>query len=78
MSKIPPVKVIPAVEKMPVALEVMENAILEISKLGKQIDASRLKRRAILLLIKDETNVGMGEIDAVLNCLPLLEKRFLK
>jgi len=64
--------------ELPMALEVMEEAILEIGKVGQQIKASKLKQRAVLLLIRDVTSLNMGDIAAVLNAIPELEKLYLK
>ncbi len=64
--------------KGPEPFEIMEQSIIELAAFGRRINASRLGRRAIGLLIRDATGVGFGEIDAVLNCLPRLEEKFLK
>ena len=70
------VKVTVASGDEPLPLEVMEKAIVEISKFGAKINASKLNRRAIQLLVKDVTGVSFGDIDKVLDALPKLEKLF--
>ena len=77
MAKIfAPIEVQPEPGEEPLPLEIMEKAIVAISKIGEQINKSRLKRRAILILIRDVTGLPLNDIDAVLNALPELEKTF--
>ena len=60
------------------AIAEIEAAVLAISNLGKQLDASRLKRRAVLVLLQDMTGLSLTDIGKVLGALPELEATYLK
>lgn len=59
-------------------LEVLQSEIIKLSNIGKQINESRLKQRAILLLLQDITKLPRNHIMYVLNALPILEETYLK
>lgn len=74
-------------EKDPVPAEIMAEAIVSISDSMKSLDASRLSRRALLLLIHDNCKTvpgyppkkpGMKEIEVVLNSISSLKKAYVK
>ena len=68
-----------ASEPQPVELtEELALAIVALAAVGKQLKGSRLKPRTIALLLRDMTGVSMGNIEIVLNALPLIEQTFLK
>lgn len=62
----------------PIAVEIMEKSILEIAAAMKRIEKSRLNRRALVVLISDQSKLGKGTVDIVLNCLDTLEETYLK
>lgn len=59
-------------------LEILAEHIARLATVGEQIKHSKLKRRTILLLLKDITGIGIKDIDLILDALPLLGKKFLK
>ena len=65
-------------EENPEPTEVIAAAIIEISAAIKKMDAGRLKRRAILVLLRDQTGLPMSEIERVLNAIGDLEKDYVK
>lgn len=52
-------------------------SILRVGDVGKRLAASGLSRRAILVLLRDATNLPMGDIKLVLDALPQLSKFYL-
>jgi len=72
------IKVVPAPDAEPIAVEILEQAIVDIANGMKKIRASRLKREALILLIHDASKVGKPHVRMVLECLDQLEARFLK
>lgn len=62
----------------PISTEVLADAIIELSKIGKALRDSRLSPRAQVLLIHDLTGVSMGTIAEVLRALPLLEGKYVR
>lgn len=62
----------------PMPLEILEEHIKKVSDFGKQIAASRLTQRTIVLLIQDQTGVTRADIERVLYALPNLEAKYLK
>lgn len=68
----------PAKAKDKVPFEVLATAIRDISKFGKLIESSALKKRTTMLLIRDNTDVSLENIRKVLEALPQLEKEYLK
>ncbi len=72
ITPIQPSKVTPEL-----AFDEIADAVVKLSELGRQIQSSRLSKRAVLLLLKDMTGVSMADIEMVLDNLPNLEKRYL-
>jgi len=62
----------------PVAVEVIEQAIVDIAEGMRRINNTRLTRRALVYLIHMHSKVGIGTIELVLNNLDSLEQNFLK
>jgi len=58
----------------PVAAEVLATAIIDISDAMKKLNASGLKRRALVALIHDQSKIGKREIEIVLNNLESLRQ----
>lgn len=66
-------------EENPEPLEVIAQSIIEVAEAFKKIQNSRLSKRVIVLLIKDMTrNIGINEIEAILDAVPKLESYYLK
>jgi len=68
-------------EENPEPIELLAEAIIEISNAYKKIQNSRLKKRAILLLIRDMTTypqMGLKEIELILDTVPRLAEYWLK
>ena len=65
-------------EENPVSPEVLAQAIVDIAAGMSRLNASRLNRRAILVLLNDMSGVPKRDIDAVLNGLDSLESYCLK
>ncbi len=61
-----------------VSLENLGNEIRRVSQLGKAINASNIKRKGVTLLLSEMTGVKRGDINTILDNLPLLEKEYLK
>lgn len=53
-------------------------AILELAAGVKKLEASRLNRKAILVLLAHHTKLGQREIAAVLEAIPQLARAYLK
>lgn len=62
----------------PEPFEVIASSIIELSDAWIKAKNTRLEHRAILLLMKDITGLPMGDIDKVLNAIPLLKTTFIK
>lgn len=62
----------------PVAADVLAQAIVDISEGMKKLNASRLTRDTIILLLHDSSHVGKRDIGYVLASLDQLERTFLK
>lgn len=71
-------KPIKKVEVLESSLEAIADHVAVIAEVGKMIKNSRLKERAILLLLKDATGLSMTDISRVLDALPKLEMKYLK
>jgi len=75
-------------EENPVAVELIAEAIISISDSFKKINASRLNRRALVLLIADNcdaikrgykrTPVSISMIESVLDSIDNLKKAYIK
>lgn len=72
-----PIKVVADPEN-PVAVEVIEKAIVAISEGMRRINQTRLNRRALIALIHDNSKVAKSTIEVVLNNLEGLESLYLK
>lgn len=72
------VKVVAAKDQELPALEILASHIEAISKVGKAIQESRLKKRAVLVLLADITHLPMRTIEQVLDALPQLKAHYLK
>jgi len=64
-------------EENPEPLEVIAKSIIDISDAFKKLGQTRLKRRVILLLIKDHTGVSFSEIEKVLDAATKLKDIYL-
>lgn len=73
MAKNAEVKVIVDAEQ-PEPTEVIAASIIKISDGFAKLLKGGLNRRALLVLIKDNTNVPMHEVSRVLDCLPRLKE----
>lgn len=62
----------------PVAVEVIEQSILDIAEGMRKINNTRLTRRALVYLIHMNSKVAIGTIEIVLNNLDALEQTYLK
>lgn len=76
-TKIPAVSV-KLNEKDPEPVELIAKSIIEIADGFAKINASKLNRRALLILLKDSTGLGMSEIGKVLDAVPKLKDMYLK
>lgn len=66
-------------EKNPEPIEIIARAIIDISAAYKKLENSRVKKRVIVLLLKDMTQgVGITDIEIILDAVPKLESYFLK
>jgi hypothetical protein len=65
-------------EENPEPLEVLAKAIIEVSEAAQKFQNSRLKSRAILVLIKDMTSLSMRDIETVLNAAAKLKDVYIK
>ena len=60
------------------SIEEMEEAILEIADGMRKLNSTRLKRRVIVLLVKDTTGLSIKNIEKVLNALDKIGDKYLK
>lgn len=65
-------------EQNPEPLELIAQSIIEVADAFQKINNSRLKRRAVVLLLKDMTNLGVREIELILDCAPKLKDYYTK
>jgi hypothetical protein len=65
-------------EENPEPMEIIAKSIIEISNAFEKMNNSRLKRRVILLLLRDMTNISISDIDVILNAAIKLKDHFLK
>lgn len=66
-------------EENPEPLEVIADSIIKVADAFDKIASSKLKLRAVIVLIKDvHRDLAVGDIEKVLTCAPLLRKHFLK
>jgi hypothetical protein len=76
MAKNQKIKVVQPDEEIPT--EILAEAIVKLSAVGKTLKGSRLKKHTILLLLKDATKIPFHEIEKILDALPELERLYLK
>lgn len=62
----------------PIPVEILAQSIKDISEGFKRMDASRLSRKALVLLISEHSGVGRNQVTYVLNTLAELERIYLK
>lgn len=62
----------------PIAVEILESAIVEIGAAMQRINKSRLTRHGLVVLICAHTKLSKKTVEAVLESLDDLEKRYLK
>lgn len=67
-------------EDKPIPVEIIAQAIIDVAAAAKKLKESKLKERAILLLIQDsiEGSCALGTIRAVLDSAANLDKRYIK
>lgn len=66
-------------EEKPEPVEVIAQAIIDVSAAFKKVNSSRLEKRAIILLIKDmNPNLTIGDINSVLYNAAKLEETYIK
>lgn len=76
----PSVKIVKDGDKV-VQVEIMEQAIVDVATAARKLLNSKLTKRAILVLIRDSiigNNIGLKDIEVVLDCASKLDKRYLK
>lgn len=66
----------PDVDEVPV--EILAQSIEAIAAAMKKISATRLTRRALILLIAEDAKVNRGDVSRVLDSLEQLERTYLK
>jgi hypothetical protein len=62
----------------PIAVEIIAQSIVKISECAKSLQNSGLSERAILLLLRDASGVGMSDIKSVLDSMSQLERLYLR
>lgn len=65
-------------EENPEPTEIIAKSIIEIAEAVGKLENSRLKSRAIYLLIRDQTGLPLGEIERVLNAAADLKRDYIK
>lgn len=71
-------KLVKMPENEDISLELLAESIVALGAAGARLRDSRLKKRTVLLLLKDMTGIGMKEIETILDALPKLEATYLK
>lgn len=69
--------IVPIKDEPPIAVELIESAIVSIAEGMKKINATRLKRTAIVVLLNHATKVSQRDINHVLDGMADLEKLYL-
>lgn len=77
-SKNSKVKIIQAKDQQEVPAEVIAQSLVEISDAAKKLANGRLKREAIVTLIKDKTGIHKTQINTVLDSLETLKHDWLR
>lgn len=62
----------------PEPVEIIAQAIIDISDAMKTVASSRLSRRAIVTLVHEQSKIARRDIELVLNNLEQLERTWLK
>lgn len=62
----------------PESTEIIADSIIRIAAAIRKLDESKLHKRAVLLLIRDMTNLSLSDIDTVLTAAATLDKRYIK
>jgi len=62
----------------PEPVEIIAKSIMDLSDGFAKIQAGKLNRRALLLLLKDATGLPMSDIGKVLDAIPKLKELYLK
>jgi hypothetical protein len=65
-------------EEEPVEVEVLAQAIVDIGKAAKRLAASRLNRKAVIVLLAHQTGIGQTVISNVLDGIEALEADYLR
>lgn len=65
------------IESTPQNVEIMAESIQTIANAMKKLSQTRLSRRALVILLKDQTGLGIREIDLILDSLTELEETWL-
>ena len=73
-----PVKPAAVATLTPIPVEDLQKEIVAIGEGMRKLNASRLRRRTIILLLHDHSGVGKRDIETVLNSLDVLEATYLK
>lgn len=65
-------------EENPEPIEIIAQSIIDIAEGMKKINESKLNRRALIVLLKDQTGLPGRDINLVLNSLAALKDDFIK
>lgn len=65
-------------EENPEPMELVAQGIIDIANAFEKMQAGRLKQRAILLLIRDQTGQSLSDIQRVLDVIPKLKDIYTK
>lgn len=65
-------------EQNPEPVELIAKSIIELSEGMRRINATRLTRKSLVILLNAHSKVGKADIEIILNCLTELETIFLK
>ena len=71
-------EVVPKKEVLQHELNIIAEHIEHVSKAAEVFNASRLKQKTILVLLKHMTGLPERDIKTVLEAMPLLDKEYLK
>jgi hypothetical protein len=78
MKNADPVVTVKQNDEAPVAVEILAESIVQIANGMRRINASRLTRGALVVLLKDATGLAKHQIITVLNALDRLEAVYCK
>lgn len=71
-------KIVQVVKDVEIVGHVFASEIRDISKAARDLRASQLKEKTILILLSHSSGVNQGDIKRVLESMELLEKEYLK